>query len=244
MDRVVNEIIATMESLGSQRQIKYTANICTTSMKMFGVNSPDLRQVSKELKGITSEWAWRDKILLIKKLVEVRVFECQQLAYVFISTNKNIWDFLTREDVIDLGQNMDNWATVDGYCMYVIGHAWRKGMFDDEYFKNLLKSEDVWQRRIAVVATIPLNSKAQGGSGDAKRTLEICKLVVEDYHDMIVKALSWALRELAKRDKDEVQNFIDRYDEVLHQKVLREVTNKLVFGKKNLGQRIRTNRNT
>ncbi len=241
MDKIVNEIIATLESLGSQRQIKYSTNICTTSMKMLGVNSADLRQVSKGLKEITSEWPWKEKIALLKELVETQVFECQQLAYVFISTNKKIWNFLTRADIIDLGQNMDNWATVDGYCMYVIGHAWRKGMFDDEYFKNLLKSQDVWQRRIPVVATIPLNSKAQGGSGDAKRTLDICRLVVEDYDDMIVKALSWALRELAKRDKEEVQNFIDRYDEVLHQKVLREVTNKLVFGKKNLGTRQRSN---
>jgi len=51
---------------------------------------------------------------------------------------------------------------------------------------------------------------------------------------MIVKALSWALCELTKCEKDEVQHFIDRYDEVLHKKVLREVANKLVFGKKNL----------
>lgn len=239
MDKIVNEIIATLESLGSQQQIKYSTNICTTSMKMLGVSSPDLRQVAKELKGVTNEWAWKEKIMLLKKLVETRVFECQQLSYVFISDNKKIWEFLTKEDVIDLAKNMDNWATVDGYCMYVIGHAWRKGMFDDDYFKNLLKSEDVWQRRIAVVATIPLNSKAQGGVGDAKRTLAICRLVVEDYHDMIVKALSWALRELAKRDKDEVQNFIDRYDEVLHKKVLQEVTNKIVFGKKSLSCRMK-----
>ncbi len=135
---------------------------------------------------------------------------------------------------------MDNWVTVDSYSMYLMGHAWRRGFFDDDYFKNLLKSEDVWQRRIAVVSTVTLNLKSQGGTGDVKRTLDICKRVVEDYDDMIVKALSWAHRELAKREKEEVQNFIDRYDEVLHKKVLREVTNKLVFGKKNLGTRLRT----
>lgn len=242
MQEIINEIVATLESLSSERQIRYSINICTTSMKMFGVNAAGLRSVSKELKAITADWKWEKKIELLKKLVETRIFDCQQLAYVFVSDNKKIRETLTRTDVIDLGKNMDNWATVDAYCLYVIGHAWRRGLFDDAYFKNLLNSEDVWQRRIAVVATIPLNSKAQGGTGDPDRTLEICRLVVEDYHDIIVKALSWALRELAKRHKEKVQDFIDRYDEVLHKKVLREVTNKLVFGKKNLGQRIRSSK--
>ncbi len=241
MDKIINEIIATLESLASQRQMKYATNICTTSMKMFGVNSAALRNISKELRAITFDWEWNKKIELLKKLVETRIFECQQLAYVFISDNKKIWNSLTKKDIIDLNQNMDNWATVDAYSVCVAGNAWRRGVFDDAYFKTLLKSEDIWQRRIAIVSTIPLNSKAQGGTGDTKRTLDICRLVVEEYHDMIVKALSWALRELAKRDKEEVQNFIDRYEEVLHKKVIREVTNKLVFGKKNLGFRQQRN---
>ena len=239
MQKIINEIIATLESLASQRQMKYTTNICTTSMRMLGVSSPDVKKVSKELKGISSEWEWKKRIELLKLLVETRIFECQVLAYEFISSNKKIWEVLSREDIIDLGKNMDNWASVDTYSMYVAGQAWRRGIFDDAYFKNLLKSDDVWQRRIAVVSTVALNSKAQGGTGDVERTLDICKLVVEDYHDMIVKALSWALRELSKRYKEEVQDFIDRYDELLHKKVVREVTNKLVFGKKNLGQRVR-----
>ena len=241
MQKIITEIIITLESFASQRQVKYTSNICTTSMRMMGVSSPDIKKVAKELKAITFEWNDKKKIELLNKLVETKIFECQQLAYEFITNNKQIWDTLTANDILNLGKNMDNWATVDTYSMYIMGHAWRRGLFDDDYFKNLLKSEDVWQRRIAVVSTVALNLKSQGGIGDAKRTLDICKLVVEDYDDMIVKALSWALRELAKREKDEVQNFIDQYDEVLHNKVLREVTNKLVFGKKNLGTRRRSN---
>ena len=54
-----------------------------------------------------------------------------------------------------------------------------------------------------------------------------------DREDMIVKALSWALRELSKHDKPAVENFMGKYDEVLAGRVRREVYTKLKTGRKN-----------
>jgi 3-methyladenine DNA glycosylase AlkD len=50
---------------------------------------------------------------------------------------------------------------------------------------------------------------------------------------MIIKALSWALRELAKIDKAPVIAFINEHIDHLHKTVIREVTNKLNTGYKN-----------
>ena len=95
-----------------------------------------------------------------------------------------------------------------------------------------MKSDDFWIRRIAIVATVSLNQKARGGKGDVKRTLEICKIAVADHEDMINKALSWALRELTKIDKEPVKEFIEKYKDELHPRVIREVNNKLKTGTK------------
>ena len=43
---------------------------------------------------------------------------------------------------------------------------------------------------------MPLNLRAAGGTGDAERTLAVCAQLAADRDDMVVKALSWALREL------------------------------------------------
>lgn len=86
--------------------------------------------------------------------------------------------------------------------------------------------------RIAVVATVSLNKKSYGGTGDSGRTLEICRLVVDNHRNMVVKALSWALRELAKVDRKSATDFVKKYEERLHGKVVREVNNKLKFGTK------------
>jgi 3-methyladenine DNA glycosylase AlkD len=50
---------------------------------------------------------------------------------------------------------------------------------------------------------------------------------------MVVKALSWALRELIPHDPDAVRNFLSQHEEVLAARVKREVRNKLTTGLKN-----------
>ena len=50
--------------------------------------------------------------------------------------------------------------------------------------------------------------------------------------DMVVKALSWALRELSKRDPAAAAAFIRKYDARLAARVRREVTAKLETGRK------------
>ena len=56
----------------------------------------------------------------------------------------------------------------------------------------------------------------------------ICEKVVSDRDDMIVKALSWALRELSKSDKPAVEEFMEKYDSQLAGRVRREVFMKFV----------------
>jgi 3-methyladenine DNA glycosylase AlkD len=58
-------------------------------------------------------------------------------------------------------------------------------------------------------------------------------LLERDRDPMVAKALSWALRELAKRDPHAVREYIARRQNVLPALVLREVKNKLSTGPKN-----------
>jgi len=58
-------------------------------------------------------------------------------------------------------------------------------------------------------------------------------MLVADRHDLVVKGLSWALRELAKRDAESVRLFLSQHREELAARVIREVHNKLDTGRKN-----------
>jgi len=132
-----------------------------------------------------------------------------------------------------LGRGLDEWGEVDCFACYLAGPAWREHQISDKVIHRWARSKDRWWRRIALVSTVPLNSKARGGSGDTERTIEVCRLLVSDRDDMVVKALSWALRELSKRDPKRVKQFIDEHRDVLAARVVREVSNKLSTGLKN-----------
>ena len=130
------------------------------------------------------------------------------------------------------GRGIDTWGSVDSFAVYVAGPAWREGQVPDSLIHGWARSENRWWRRAALASTVALNSKARGGSGDASRTLAVCSTLVDDRDDMVVKALSWALRELVKHDPDAVRQFLDEHDGSLSARVKREVRNKLNTGLK------------
>jgi 3-methyladenine DNA glycosylase AlkD len=57
--------------------------------------------------------------------------------------------------------------------------------------------------------------------------------LVADKNDMVIKSLSWALRELIPHDRESVQKFICENEKVLATRVRREVKNKITAGVKN-----------
>jgi 3-methyladenine DNA glycosylase AlkD len=132
-----------------------------------------------------------------------------------------------------LGSGISSWDQVDCFACYLSGPAWRQGHVEDKAIVGWAKSTDRWWRRAALVSTVPLNVKARGGRGDTPRTLRICNLLIEDRDQMVVKALSWALRALVDRDPDAVRQFVEENQGRLSALVRREVRHKLATGTKN-----------
>jgi 3-methyladenine DNA glycosylase AlkD len=186
------------------------------------------RECSKELTAVSG----RTVISLTRKLVPLGVWE-RLLAYEVLAFHHAANQALRPKDVAALGRGMQSWGEVDSFACYVAGPAWREGNIPTRLIQDWARSEDHWWRRAAVVSTVPLNNRARGGRGDAARTLRICGMVVRDRHDMVVKALSWALRELSKRDTAAVHLFLDQHSPHLAPRVLREVKNKMRTGLKN-----------
>jgi len=139
---------------------------------------------------------------------------------------------LDAEDLRRLGRGMDSWDDVDVFACFLSGPAWRTRQLSDAEIRRWARSPDRWWRRAAVVSTVPLNNRARGGSGDPVRTLALCRLVLGDRDPMVVKALSWALRELAKHDPTAVRQFINDHGAEMPALARREVRTKLETGLK------------
>jgi 3-methyladenine DNA glycosylase AlkD len=167
------------------------------------------------------------------RLLQKTDFLFRFVAYELIAHHRAALRGLTAKDLKHLGDGIDSWFAVDTFACYLSGPAWRENQVPDNLIHRWARSSDRWWRRAALVSTVPLNNKARGGSGDAERTLTVCRMLVHDTDDMVVKALSWALRELAKRDPKVVCEFVRKHEDVLAKRVLREVKNKLSTGLKN-----------
>ncbi|MFC2125520.1 DNA alkylation repair protein [Bacteroidota bacterium] len=233
MDKTVNTVIYRLKQRRNSVRVKQSETYYPTALRVLGVKVPDQREIVRWLRKEVKNWLPRDIIDLSIKLVETGIYECQQVAYELLGKSNKLVGGLTREDLTALATGLDNWASVDAYSIYLYGIKWRQGIISDNDVLDLAESDNRWERRVAIVSTVALNQKAHGGMGDADRTLMICEKVIDDRDDMVVKALSWALRELAKREDQPVRKFMEENDSRLAGRVCREVWNKLNTGKKN-----------
>lgn len=193
---------------------------------------PTLRQVrraaSRRVKPLEPAQIFRLALLLLSAPGVPR-----WLVYELVHHHAAAMAHLTEAQLRQLGRGLAGWGDVDTFACYLSGPAWRAGRLRDATVHRWAVSADRWRRRAAVVSTVPLNSTARGGTGDPARTLAVCEIVKRDADDMVVKALSWALRELARKDPDAVRAFLRRNAADLASRVLREVRNKLDTGLKN-----------
>jgi 3-methyladenine DNA glycosylase AlkD len=195
--------------------------------------TPALRALRKKYSKLLHDQYGSVVIRIGLSLLRKRVPAARFMAYELIANHPKAPLLVGSKELFRLGTGLDSWDAVDMFAIYLVGPAWRDGRIKDELIEYWAKLANRWWRRAALVSTVPLNSKAHGGLGDTARTSMVCRMLLDDRDDMVVKALSWALRELSKRDPKAVAKFVDENRAKLAARVLREVGNKIRTGKKN-----------
>lgn len=184
------------------------------------------RKYSRKLAQASPEF-----ILEVARIL-LKAYDQRWHAYELIADHREAFKRIREAELEEFGQGISSWGSVDSFARILAGPAWLAGQVSDAMIIRWAQSEDRWWRRAALVSTVALNVRSHGGKGDVRRTLAVCSLLVHDHDDMVVKALSWALRELVVHDADAVVNFLHEHQDVLSARVIREVSNKLVTGLK------------
>lgn len=196
------------------------------------LDTPSVRQIRKRYSRVLRNEPGRFVYSFALSLLKTGRWPARVISWEVLAEHKDAFEFLSDREVEKMATGLNDWGSVDLFGVTVLGQAWREELVSDRKIRSWAKSSDRWRRRLALVATVPLNSKARGGRGDARRTLELCRILLEDRDDMVVKALSWALRELAKQKPAIVEEFIELEDDRIAALVKREVRNKLSTGRK------------
>lgn len=109
---------------------------------------------------------------------------------------------------------VNNWDLVDGSAYQIVGPSC--GADGSPLLDRLSRSRSLWQRRIAIVATLHFIRQ-----GHFAPTVRIAQRLLKDEHDLIHKASGWMLREVAKRERKVVEEFLDRFGAQMPRTMLR-----------------------
>jgi 3-methyladenine DNA glycosylase AlkD len=193
-------------------------------------NTPAVRAVRKEFSRRIASAAPESVVQLALHLLAENSDLLRFFSYEIVRHHKLAWDQLTTADLLKLGKGLDSWSAVDCFAMLLSGPMWAEGRIPDKLIVAWADSKDRWWRRAALVSTVALSRC--GDAKDVAKVARICTLLVRDRDDMVVKALSWALREMAKKHPEGARNFRAKHEHVLAARVTREVSNKLKSGLK------------
>jgi len=172
--------------------------------KFLGIKVPEQRKVVRAHAKLAITEAAK---LLHSEWHEVRLVGLLILVHQYQRADATI-----RRRIFDLylasTRHINNWDLVDLSAEHIVGpHVPPK---DLAVLERLARSPDVWERRIAMLATfhwIKLREFAPA--------LRVAELLLDDKHDLIHKAVGWMLREIGKRDRAaEVEFLAEHYREM------------------------------
>jgi 3-methyladenine DNA glycosylase AlkD len=234
VEALTRDAHARLQASGSsERQAVLSGGYAPSGLRILGNDAATLRSLAREMAQQLRGAGDAEVLAVVDGLVHGGTMEGRLLGYLLLERHRQVACELGPRAVEALGRGNDSWVTVDTFGSCVSGPAWLRGRLDDATVLRWARSRDLWWRRCALATTVPLNQKSKGGTGDARRTLAVCELLVDDHEDMVVKAMSWALRSLSGFDRRAVERFLAKHESVLHKRVLREVRSKLTTGRKN-----------
>lgn len=186
--------------------------------KFIGITVPNLRKVALKYKDTPLS-----KVL---QLLKSKIHEERMVALFILIEQFEKADLNGQKRIADLYLNntkyINNWDLVDLSASKILGaylyhhHNYCASTIKGEPLQGMAKSKNLWERRIAIVATFYFIKK-----DSFALTLAISETLLNDEHDLIHKAVGWMLREVGKRDQKKLTDFLKKYGKKMPRTMLR-----------------------
>ena len=176
----------------------------------LGVTVPELRNIVKDFYGLN--------LIKIERLLHSKIHEHRLTAIIILGEKykrakeeekENIFNFYLNNT-----KNINNWDLVDLSAPGIVG-----GFLFEKNKKvlyKLVQSENLWEKRIAIISTFAFIRKEE-----FEDCLAISELLLNDGHDLIHKAVGWMLREVGKRNLEVEEEFLKQHYKDMPRTMLR-----------------------
>ena len=175
--------------------------------RFLGVIVPNTRKVAKNHKD--------SPYIVVEMLLESEWHECRLCALLMLiekyrkEPDEAVHFYLTHT------KGINNWDLVDLSAPYILGD-YLKDKTDRNVLYDLAGSSVMWERRIAVVSTLMLIRHGQFDD-----TIRLAESLIDSKHDLMQKSIGWMLREVGKRDKGLLVQFIEKHKHEMPRTMLR-----------------------
>ena len=178
--------------------------------KFLGLRVPALRRLVRDYRQLNDADALE---MLASSWHEERL-----LALMLLVDGYDRGDESRRERIhrayLEHTRYINNWDLVDASAEHIVGpHLEAREI---ALLERLAKSDDIWERRIAIISTFHFIKRKEFAP-----TLKIARLLLEDSHDLIHKAVGWMLREVGKRDREAEDAFLKKHYKKMPRTMLR-----------------------
>jgi 3-methyladenine DNA glycosylase AlkD len=185
---------------GARRFFKTARGEYGAGDRFLGITVPVLRQLAREHEALPPRElssllrsSWHEErllalLILVRQYARAGPARQEAIHRLYLNSTTHV----------------NNWDLVDCSAEHIVGAhlpARRRSMLT-----QLAKSESLWERRIAIIATFHYVKR-----GRFDDTLKIARLLLDDPHDLIHKAVGWMLREVGKRDRAVEEKFLRRH---------------------------------
>ena len=199
-----------MGLLANPEKVKFLAGFFKTGKGQYaegdvliGITVPQQREMAKKYASL--------KFQEIKKLLQSKVHEHRLTALLILVQQFKKADEAQKERIVDFylqsTKHINNWDLVDLSADKILGEYLFSGKANErKILYKLAKSKNLWERRIAMLATFAFIKR-----NEFDDALKISKLLLEDKHDLIHKAVGWMLREIGKCDLAVEEKFLKKH---------------------------------
>ena len=205
---------ATIKQVRSELTRHADSGVATTLQRFFkigpgqygehdrfrGIRVPVLRELSRTFSSLS--------LAETLELLQSKWHEDRLLALLLLVARFRARDEIERAEIYRVylanTEMINNWDLVDSSAPQIVGAFLRDK--SRQPLRQLARSTDLWERRIAIIATFDFIRHDDFGE-----TLQIARMLVGDREDLIHKAVGWMLREVGQRDAAVERRFLDEH---------------------------------
>lgn len=177
----------------------------------LGLSNPVTMAIAKKNKEAT--------LAELSELLDSPIHEARLCAlYVLVDKYKKADEELRKKLVkfyLKKKKRINNWDLVDCSAPKILGQ-YCFDLDDTSMMDKLLRSKNMWDRRIAMLSTFPFirNNKTS-------IVFKYARHLLTDREDIMHKAVGWMLKESGKKDKQAVLQFIEKHGKKMPRTMLR-----------------------